>query len=978
MKLIQVEAHGFKSFADKVTLKFDGGIVAIIGPNGSGKSNINDAIRWVLGETSSKVLRGDTMEDVIFSGSKTEKEMDRAEVILTFDNKDRSCNIPYDVFTISRVLTRGNGSNEYYINGELARQRDIKEIAMQSGISKSSLAIIGQGTISNIAESTPEKRREIFEDAAGTSMYKSKKIEAQRKLEKTQEALEQISILIQEQERQLKPLQRQAEKAKIYKTKAEQLKEVEVALLVHDFMDYSDKLEKLNVEGQDYNLIKEELETKIRVYNEASEQKSKFVLELENNIKKISERLSEISEEITTLEIRNAKEAKHREMLLSGELTISPKEKLAAMKEELNALNTNILGYKTFLETKKKESEQLSQSASIRSTKINDIKRELSFKKEELNKIKSKLDVIEEIKSKKTNLAKGTHNIVENSHLFRGYKALVSELIEVNEKYALAIETILSSAMQHIVVDKPETAVEAINFLKSNNGGRATFIPLSSIKPKFVPEQHIVVAQTQKGFLGIASELVSTEEQYNVLKKFLLGNVLVADNIENANKLSKLLETRYMVVTLDGDIIRVGGVLSGGQASQNVSTLAADEQVKKLQDLIPVINAKISQLSNELFELEKDQNKETSLLTNISLERAKIDNLYRTTLDKFDSLREQYRSASQEEYEAENNKKIDIVAAIQQLMLERSDLSAKKSSQEDIYHNLKQELQNLTNQRFQVSEELNNLIKDNANKIAEKAKAETIIQNAKQRLSEQYGMLFEVAKQFYNPDIDFEVARKTVADLKLDIRELGHVNLDSINQLEELETRYKEVKSQEQEIISAKTTIEDAISEMDKIIIERMTQTVTLVNAEFKHVFAKMFGGGMAEIRYTDPENILETGIDVIAQPPGKSIKNLKLFSGGEKALIAISLLFSILKAKPLPLCILDEVEAALDEANVIRFAEYLHTLKKDTQFIVITHRQGTMERVNKLYGATMQKRGVTTFFAVNLSDAKKTIENNN
>ncbi|MGC7159664.1 AAA family ATPase [Metamycoplasma hominis] len=978
MKLIQVEAHGFKSFADKVTLKFDGGIVAIIGPNGSGKSNINDAIRWVLGETSSKVLRGDTMEDVIFSGSKTEKEMDRAEVILTFDNKDRSCDIPYDVFTISRVLTRGNGSNEYYINGELARQRDIKEIAMQSGISKSSLAIIGQGTISNIAESTPEKRREIFEDAAGTSMYKSKKIEAQRKLEKTQEALEQISILIQEQERQLKPLQRQAEKAKIYKTKAEQLKEVEVALLVHDFMDYSDKLEKLNAEGQDYNLIKEELETKIRVYNEASEQKSKFVLELENNIKKISERLSEISEEITTLEIRNAKEAKHREMLLSGELTISPKEKLAAMKEELNALNTNILGYKTFLETKKKESEQLSQSASIRSTKINDIKRELSFKKEELNKIKSKLDVIEEIKSKKTNLAKGTHNIVENSHLFRGYKALVSELIEVNEKYALAIETILSSAMQHIVVDKPETAVEAINFLKSNNGGRATFIPLSSIKPKFVPEQHIVVAQTQKGFLGIASELVSTEEQYNVLKKFLLGNVLVADNIENANKLSKLLETRYMVVTLDGDIIRVGGVLSGGQASQNVSTLAADEQVKKLQDLIPVINAKISQLSNELFELEKDQNKETSLLTNISLERAKIDNLYRTTLDKFDSLREQYRSASQEEYEAENNKKIDIVAAIQQLMLERSDLSAKKSSQEDIYHNLKQELQNLTNQRFQVSEELNNLIKDNANKIAEKAKAETIIQNAKQRLSEQYGMLFEVAKQFYNPDIDFEVARKTVADLKLDIRELGHVNLDSINQLEELETRYKEVKSQEQEIISAKTTIENAISEMDKIIIERMTQTVTLVNAEFKHVFAKMFGGGMAEIRYTDPENILETGIDVIAQPPGKSIKNLKLFSGGEKALIAISLLFSILKAKPLPLCILDEVEAALDEANVIRFAEYLHTLKKDTQFIVITHRQGTMERVNKLYGATMQKRGVTTFFAVNLSDAKKTIENNN
>ena len=267
------------------------------------------------------------------------------------------------------------------------------------------------------------------------------------------------------------------------------------------------------------------------------------------------------------------------------------------------------------------------------------------------------------------------------------------------------------------------------------------------------------------------------------------------------------------------------------------------------------------------------------------------------------------------------------------------------------------------------------LLAENGKKLAEKVRAEATIENAKKRLAEQYSMLFETAKQFYKPEIDFDVARKLVDNLKQDIRELGHINLDAIKQFEEVQARYEEVKTQEEQIAAAKQTIEEAIDEMDKIIVEKITQTVELVNNEFKFVFSKMFGGGMAEIRYTDPDNLLETGIDVIAQPPGKSIKNLKLFSGGEKALIAISLLFSILKAKPLPLCILDEVEAALDEANVIRFAEFLQNLKKDTQFVVITHRQGTMERVDKLYGATMQKRGVTTFFSVSLADAKNLID---
>ncbi|AZZ65611.1 ABC transporter ATP-binding protein [Metamycoplasma phocicerebrale] len=973
MKLIQVEAHGFKSFADKVSLKFDGGVVAIIGPNGSGKSNINDAIRWVLGETSSKVLRGDSMEDVIFAGSKTEKEMNKAEVILTFDNRDRAVSIPHDFFTISRVLNRGKGANEYYINGGIARQKDIKEIAMQSGISKSSLAIIGQGTISDIAEATPERRREIFEEASGTSMYRSKKTEAMRKLERTDEALEQIEIIVQELERQIKPLQKQAEKAKIFKQKSEQLKEVEVSLLVHDFMSYSERLEKLNSEGLAYNQQKEDLEIKLKMYSEITNQKQQLMVQLDSSIEKLKTRIDEITSNISNLEIRSAREEKQREMLINGELKVTEEQRIEALKEELSSLNTKIESYKKYIATQKDKLENITQEITNLSASNNNAKRDVNIEKEKLHKINSKLDIIEEMRHSKTNLQKGTKHIVENAHIFKGYKGLVSDILKVDSKYSLAIETVLSNALQHIVVDNSETAVKAVEFLKQNKGGRATFIPLGSIKPKFVFEQHIVVAQTQKGFLGVASELIEVEKEFDILRKFLLGSILVADTIENANKISYLLEKRYMIVTLEGDIIRAGGVITGGQKNESANILDIEEQIKKLQDAKPSLIAFISAKEKEINENDQKLQQLSALFSNLTLDKTKQENSLKEAYVKFDEIRIKYESISKEKLD--NLETVDIALKIQKLTLERSELNANKTSQSELLQSAKREFTDANTKLAEANNELNTLISDNAMKIAEKSKAETAIGYVKQRLSEQYNMLFDTAREFYNPEIDFEVARNLVRDLKNDIKDLGHVNLDSIAQLEETENRYNEVKKQEQDIIDAKTTIEEVIAEMDKIIIERITNTVTLANNEFKYVFSKMFGGGMAEIKYTDPENLLDSGIDVMAQPPGKSIKNLKLFSGGEKALIAISLLFSLLKAKPLPLCILDEVEAALDEANVIRFAEFLQSLKENTQFIVITHRQGTMERVDKLYGATMQKRGVTTFFSVNLTEAKQLVD---
>lgn len=974
MKLIQVEAHGFKSFADKVALKFDGGVCAIIGPNGSGKSNINDAIRWVLGESSSKALRGDNMEDVIFAGSKTEKEMNRAEVTLTFDNRDRAVSIDQDFFTISRVLNRGKSENEYYINGELARLKDIKEISMESGISKSSLAIIGQGTISDIAEATPERRREIFEEASGTSMYRVRKIEAQRKLERTEEALSQITVLVQELEKQLKPLQRQAEKAKIFREKTEQLKDVEVALLVHDFIYFSDQLKVLEEEAKDYAIAKDDLEARLESYNASIKQKTEIINELEKLIQELQKELDETNTNISSMEIRSAKKAKHREMVLSGDIKVSTEAQIDTLKEVLSELNEKISAFKNFIKTKSDELKNLEDLTIKLNTEINESSRQCSIEIDKLNKVKSKIDVIKDVRDNKTSLAKGTKNITENAHLFKGYKALVSQIIEVEPKFARAIETILASAMQHIVVDTSETAVDAINFLKQNNGGRATFIPLASIRPKIVQEQHIVVAQVQKGFLGVAAELVTVDREYDTLKKFLLGNILICDTIENASKLANLLEKRYMVVSLDGDTVKVGGIMSGGQVSQTVSIFGLEDQLKELEALIPPLENNIALLREKIAKLEYEKQSQISLSTNYSLEKASYESKLKEAIEEFDRLSIQYQQLTNEKLELEAN--VDFAKEISNLITKRSDLSAKLKTQNELLKSSREQYYEITYKKNEADVALKDLLVENSKKIGDKARAEATIEGAKRRLSEQYGMLFETAKQFYNPEIDFDVARKLVDNLRQDIRELGHVNLESIEQLAEVETRYNQVKTQEEQIITAKKTIEDAIDEMDKIIVNKITQTVDLVNSEFKFVFSKMFGGGMAEIRYTDPENLLESGIDVIAQPPGKAIKNLKLFSGGEKALIAISLLFSILKAKPLPLCILDEVEAALDEANVIRFAEFLQNLKKETQFIVITHRQGTMERVDKLYGATMQKRGVTTFFSVNLAEAKKLIDN--
>ncbi len=974
MRLIKVIAHGFKSFADKTVLDFDGGVVGIVGPNGSGKSNINDAIKWVLGEQSSKSLRGDSMEDIIFAGSKTVPAMNFAEVTLTFDNSEGRVSLPHKKISITRKLTRGKGGNQYFINGDIARLRDIKEIAMETGMSKSSLAIISQGTISDIAQATPEERRAIFEEAAGISKYKSRKKEAIKKLDNTTEALEKIQTVVYELERQLKPLKKQAEKAELYLQKTGELKDVEVGLIVEDVTYFREQLEELNEKLVDVIDTKEDLEMRISNSEKDVEQKTAYKLNLENEVLNLNTRFQEVSESIRDLELKDSITSQRRQMIIDGQVTSSEAAKTEAMKEQLEELSTKLAQYKVWIARAEEDVKSKKADASEKELRIAKLQSKKELDATKLFKIKTKIGILEDHKNNKTNLFQGTKTIVQNKGTFPGVKGIVADSIDVPEEYTTAVETILQNALQHIVVDTSKTAVECVNFLKRNRGGRATFIPLSSIQPKSIREDHKLALSTQPGFIGIAAELVNAKPQYNILKKFLLGNIIVVDSIENATQISKLLQQRYMVVTKGGDIIRVGGVIAGGQAGKTRDLLGVDKQIDKLKAAQPLIEKEVEQITAAISSLSNIISEDRAIIGELYVEAAK-------TKEKESNVREQYLYLK-DKYEVAANKKFDVskaqeisLGSVENFEAEKSQLSATLKAKREKIMAINNELTQVTLMKTELEKSLRQIMKDSSESMTQKNQAEFYVNTATKRLAEEYSMTIEAASEEFNLEMDREEAREFVSRMRKEISEIGHVNLDSIKSFEEVNARFTKLKTSEEELFSAQQTILAAINEMDKIIITKLDTTVKATREEFQKVFETMFGGGTAKIKYTDPENLLETGIDVIAQPPGKSVRNLKLFSGGEKAIIAISLLFAILKSKPLPLCILDEVEAALDEANVLRYAQFLQSLKASTQFIVVTHRVGTMENVDHLFGATMQNRGVTSFFSVKLDTAKELIE---
>ncbi|MBZ4195159.1 AAA family ATPase [Mycoplasma sp. 1331] len=979
MKLIKVEAHGFKSFADPITLKFDGGVAGIVGPNGSGKSNINDAIKWVLGERSAKELRGDNMDDVIFAGSKTAKPLNKAVVTLTFDNKDGLSSIPHEIVTISRVLERGNGINQYYLNGEVCRQKDIREIAMESGIGKSSLAIISQGTVSDIAEATPEERKAIFEEAAGVSKYKFRKKEALSKLAKTQEGLDQINLVIAEIERKLVPLRRQAEKAKIYISKTEELKVVEVGLLVDNIRTFGEKYETLSKELEGVSETKADLNKRISDLELKINQNTQFKSSLESELKELSIEYDSVKERLQKINIAMARESERDRLIADGNLVANKEEQIASFKSLLEKSAQRINYYEAeskALNIRISENRKVLESYE---NELNNLGILLNKKDSEIFKVQTHISLLKQQKENSSMLFKGTKTILENKAFFgKSLKGTVADLIKVEPQYTSAIEVVLNNALQHLVVDKSETAVKAVEFLKQNKGGRATFIPLTSIQPKNVRDDHLLAIQGQPGFVGIASNLIQINPIYDILAKFLLGNVIVTSDIKQANKISEILDRRYMIVTLEGDIIRAGGVIVGGTKSTTETLLNIDDKLKDLENLLPGLEAAIAvdrAKQNEIYNYRRSCLELDSQLKN---QVANVISQKSNEQAIFDELNLKLKNISDREIKLESDSVIiqSKESDFEVLSSRKSALEAEYRAKDERIKTLSQEINSAQMLKNDYDSTLRKLLDSFATKMADKEKSKVFLEQSRERLAAQYKLTFEAAQsQGYKLEMPHDQASEIVRDIREEIEKLGSINLEALEQLVEEEKRYNDYAESESELSKAKEILESAIADMDKIITTRLTNIIHDVNEEFNNVFATMFGGGSAKLFFSDPNNVLDSGVEIEATPPGKNIKNLKLFSGGEKSLIAISLLFGILKARPLPLCILDEVEAALDEANVVRYAEYLQQLKEKTQFLVITHRHGTMSRVDSLFGATMQNRGVTTFFSIQLADAKKLVD---
>ncbi|WP_341488444.1 AAA family ATPase [Mesomycoplasma ovipneumoniae] len=974
MKLIKIEIEGFKSFAEPVSIKFDGSIVGIIGPNGSGKSNINDAIKWVLGEKSAKQLRGYNMDDVIFAGSKTVAPVEKAMVKLTFSDESREDSA--QIFTISRLIKRGQGTNEYFYNDQPVRYKDIRNLAIEAGISKSSLAIISQGTISEIAESTPEQRKLVIEEVAGTSKYKNDKQEAIVKLDQTLMGIEKIEIRVKELETQAKQLEKQARNAKIYLEKSKQLESVEVGLIVSDIKKYQAELEKIDeqlsrLKFEEPKFVSE-IESNERIINDNVQKRTQTDLEITEK----SNQINNLKSEINNINLTYAKMTQLQEMILSQQINVNFEQKIAALKQKYDQILVEKDNFSNLISQNKQTKLEVTQKIADLNAKKSEIDSKLNSLNSE--KIISQTQIFELQKTVESRsfLPKGTKVIVENSHLFSGYCGLVSDLIKIPQKYTDAIETALGSSLKQIVVEKPESAVEAINFLKKNHAGNATFIPLSTLKPRFIPDLYLTHLQAQESFIGIGSNLVNYEKKYQILADFLLGGVIVNDTIDNVNKISKFVDHKFVVVTLDGDIVRTSGIISGGFKQKNDSVHSLELRINDLKNKVNFFEKKIQEFKVESNNLEQTINKESYFLQQTQISLDELENKYNAAKNELDKIRienEGIEAVSQsDEIDSKVNdtlkQKIELENSIAALESELKILNREKQEYDSQISKLTVLVQQLNQSQRNVNAELNQ-------NQTNKDKYEFLLSNLRTTLSQKYNLTFESALETHQLEIETQDAHDLVNSLNSEIKALGNINLDAIEDFQTTSNRLEKLKTSQHELEVARSKILEVISDLDKIIIAKTQEIVDLVNSEFNLVFQNMFGGGSAKIYFSDKNDILNSGIEISAQPPGKTIKNIRLFSGGEKAIIAISLLFSIIKARPIPLCILDEVEAALDESNVIRYVEFLKQLKQKTQFLIITHRHGTMSRVDQLLGITMQKRGVSSIFSVELSKAKEILK---
>ena len=1179
MYLKSIEVQGFKSFANKILFDFHNGITGIVGPNGSGKSNVADAVRWVLGEQSAKQLRGASMQDVIFAGTENRKPLSYAYVAITMDNSDHQLAIDFEEVTVARRVYR-SGESEYLINGNPCRLRDVTELFYDTGIGKEGYSIIGQGQIERILSGKPEERRELFDEAAGIVKYKKRKATAQKKLENERENLVRVSDILSELERQVGPLEKQAEKAKIYLKKKEGLKSYDVNMFLLEVdrienqqkdvqgkyriadqelkdageayegvkaeyekmeQDMADMDRRINVirenlsnsavtknklEGQ-INVLNEQIHTaemadehlKSRLDSNEREKQERMLskatyeaekMELDAQLSEVAARKKEAAAALSVLqtEIARLKAAIEQgkseiiELLNKKASTKAGKQRYDTMLEQVNIrkaqLTTRLLArkneeadldavlesYEKELDTVNQTIRELRESAAQMEEQSKEWKRKsietsqlLEQSTTKYHKEQSRLDSLKNIAERYDGYGNSIRRVMEQKDKNQGILGVVSDLIQVDKKYEVAIETALGGNIQNIVTEDEETAKKMIAYLKQNRFGRATFLPLTAVdgKGNFKNTE----ALKEPGVIGLANMLVKTETRYEGVIAYLLGRVIVTENIDYAIALARKNRHSLHIVTLEGEYLTPGGSMTGGAFKNTSNLLARNREIEELEKSIAELKTFIEEQKNRLEDIKTarslladdiEKNVETLqeqyILQNtakLNVERAKeqkneSENVYAGLTAESSEIEKQLREineskekilaeiatakARQKQIEEDNAifqaaltengaKEEAAQQAVSKVQLEEAqiqqkvefvlvnlnriageirhyeeeregfvseakeakiDAEKKRRDIEEIkktilacdesYVALEAELKGNTakreemsvaykgffQKREEISKHMNELEKEIYRLNSQREKLEEAFEYQNNYMWEEYELTPHAALELRNEEYqDLPSLKKQISSIKDDIRKLGDVNVNAIEDYKEVSERYNFLKTQHDDLVEAEATLVGIIAELDAGMRKQFLEKFAEIQKEFDKVFRELFGGGKGTLELVEDEDILECGIRINAQPPGKKLQNMMQMSGGEKALTAIALLFAIQNLKPSPFCLLDEIEAALDDSNVGRFAKYLHKLTQNTQFIVITHRRGTMAAADRLYGITMQEKGVSTLVSVNL-----------
>ena len=1185
MYLKNIEVQGFKSFAQKINFEFHNGITGIVGPNGSGKSNVGDAVRWVLGEQSAKQLRGGNMQDVIFSGTETRKPLSFASVAITLDNSDHKLPVEFNEVTVTRRLYR-SGESEYLINGSACRLKDINEMFYDTGIGKEGYSIIGQGQIDKILSGKPEDRRELFDEAAGIVKYKRRKNTTIKKLEDEQQNLVRVTDILSELTKQLGPLERQSETARIYLAKRDSLRELDVNMFLlesrqteKDLLVLREKnetasaqLEDTNREYQqtkvEYDRLEQELEELNRQMDELREKTQQNALQkqqLEGQINVLNEqiqaglqsdthfknRLEIVEEDLkqrqqARSEVEEEKGSLHTIVKEAQKRLTDQEDRLHTVQEQISQCESavedgkneiiEILNSRATTKGKAQRFDTLMEQVGIRKAEVNQhilhLKSEEAQQKTIRAKAQSEYDQIteeihqidqksrqmdqhvhslsEDLKKQTTQLeisqtayhreasrleslrniterydgyGNSIRRVMEQKDRVSGIRGVVADLIQVNKEYEIAIETALGGSIQNIVTDNEQTAKRMIEYLKKNRFGRATFLPLNSINTRGEFSQKDALKEA--GVIGLASDLVTTEKEYTGLTRYLLGRVLVVDQIDHAIAIAKKYHHSLRMVTIEGESLSPGGSMTGGAFKNNSNLLGRRREIEELEGKVAAqkeevsrlaasmeenrhnrnqLREQISQLQEQLRSKYVAQNTAKMNLVQLNDKEQEIrDGYERIRLDQeqirrqiseikqdHDKIDEELKASRQDEKELETyietrqkeleewkNEESSVQRKLEDLRLEASTTQQKESfasenlsrliseiqglvqEKQTILETLKQGNQEMENKRRSVEElkeavsgfggqeeadrqQLENWQKEKDLKNTShkaffekrdhlsgqislldkecfrlKSQMEKLEESREAQISymwEEYEITPNNALQYRKEEYtDLKEMKKQITQLKDEIRKLGSVNVNAIEDYKNLQERHAFLSGQYEDLKKAEAQLENIIRELDEGMRQQFSEKFRDIQREFDKAFKELFGGGKGTLELEEDVDILEAGIKIISQPPGKKLQNMMQLSGGEKALTAIALLFAIQNLKPSPFCLLDEIEAALDDSNVGRFAGYLQKLTKNTQFIIITHRRGTMNAADRLYGITMQEKGVSTLVSVDLVENQLT-----